>query len=205
MVPTGTGRSMEWPSRPVRLLPSPWRPRWALCSGLKRKWSSVLWLLLATMTTSPPWPPSPPLGPPRGTYFSRRKARHPLPPSPALIVMIASSTSMTKDKHEKSRRPDSQTSGRTPSKTECLLDGSGLYADVLAHVAAIVRRYCGVHARIAHVRPCCKLSAVFENGHDFAESDLGAYFACQLRDADYVPGSHTKLLPAGLDDCMHWD
>ena len=42
-MPTGTSSSIEWPSAPVRLLPSPWRPRWALCSGLKRKWSSVFW------------------------------------------------------------------------------------------------------------------------------------------------------------------
>src|SRR5438132_3686671 len=33
--------------------------------------------------TSPPWPPSPPSGPPRGTYFSRRKLTQPRPPSPA--------------------------------------------------------------------------------------------------------------------------
>ena len=25
------------------LEPRPWPPRWALCSGLKRKWTSVLW------------------------------------------------------------------------------------------------------------------------------------------------------------------
>src|SRR5690349_12874523 len=39
----------------------------------------------------PPRPPSPPEGPPRGTYFSRRNARQPLPPSPALMRMRASS------------------------------------------------------------------------------------------------------------------
>src|SRR5712691_29899 len=43
---------------------------------------------------SPPFPPSPPLGPPRGTYFSRRNARHPLPPSPAFTVMVTSSTNI---------------------------------------------------------------------------------------------------------------
>src|SRR5579863_2642417 len=82
---------MEAPSRPVLLLPSPWRPRSAVCSGLKRKCSSVLWCSLATKTTSPPRPPSPPLGPPRGTYFSRRNARQPLPPSPAFTRILASS------------------------------------------------------------------------------------------------------------------
>src|SRR6185312_520764 len=43
------------------------------------------------MTMSPPRPPSPPLGPPRGTNFSRRNARHPFPPSPALTVITTSS------------------------------------------------------------------------------------------------------------------
>src|SRR5271163_3766503 len=43
------------------------------------------------MMTSPPSPPSPPDGPPRGTYFSRRKARQPLPPSPAFTRIVASS------------------------------------------------------------------------------------------------------------------
>src|SRR6266436_377794 len=40
----------------------------------------------------PPCPPSPPEGPPRGTYFSRRKAMQPLPPSPAFANILASST-----------------------------------------------------------------------------------------------------------------
>src|SRR5271169_1155152 len=40
----------------------------------------------------PPWPPSPPEGPPRGTYFSRRNAIQPLPPLPAFTNILASST-----------------------------------------------------------------------------------------------------------------
>src|SRR6266850_1685893 len=40
----------------------------------------------------PPLPPSPPEGPPRGTYFSRRKAMQPLPPLPAFANILASST-----------------------------------------------------------------------------------------------------------------
>src|SRR5579875_1237904 len=44
--------------------------------------------------TLPPSPPSPPEGPPRGTYFSRRKAMQPLPPSPPRTWMRASSTNM---------------------------------------------------------------------------------------------------------------
>src|SRR5256886_7483900 len=91
MVPTGTLSTMSSPSRPLLLLPSPWRPRSALYSGLKRKCTSVLWRSLDSMYTSPPRPPSPPEGPPRGTNFSRRKATHPLPPSPALTRIRASS------------------------------------------------------------------------------------------------------------------
>src|SRR5437868_6566593 len=48
------------------------------------------------MMTSPPLPPSPPEGPPRGTYFSRRKARQPLPPSPALARILTSSINIEK-------------------------------------------------------------------------------------------------------------
>src|SRR5579859_5416660 len=46
------------------------------------------------MMMSPPRPPSPPEGPPRGTNFSRRKAMQPLPPSPAFTRITASSINM---------------------------------------------------------------------------------------------------------------
>src|SRR6516225_1660946 len=52
----------------------------------------------------PPLPPSPPEGPPRGTYFSRRKATQPLPPSPAFTKILASSTNTWESYLEKSRR-----------------------------------------------------------------------------------------------------
>src|SRR5205823_12514497 len=39
----------------------------------------------------PPRPPLPPSGPPRGTYFSRRKLTAPAPPSPALTKILARS------------------------------------------------------------------------------------------------------------------
>src|SRR5437016_5279073 len=42
--------------------------------------------------TSPPCPPSPPDGPPKGTYFSRRKAEQPLPPRPPVTCRSTSST-----------------------------------------------------------------------------------------------------------------
>src|SRR5204862_7485673 len=45
----------------------------------------------ARTTTEPPWPPSPPSGPPLGTYFSRRKLTQPRPPSPPLTKMVTRS------------------------------------------------------------------------------------------------------------------
>src|SRR5579884_423567 len=93
------------PSCPVRFEPSPCRPRSALYSGLKRKCTSVLWRSLDSITTSPPLPPSPPDGPPRGTNFSRRKAMQPLPPSPAFTRIFASSINMnTQDSPQRAQR-----------------------------------------------------------------------------------------------------
>jgi hypothetical protein len=48
----------------------------------------------ASNTILPPWPPSPPSGPPRGTNFSRRKLHAPSPPRPALIWIRTSSTNI---------------------------------------------------------------------------------------------------------------
>ncbi len=53
------------------------------------------------MMTSPPRPPSPPEGPPRGTNFSRRKAMQPLPPSPAFTRIFASSMNMGMGTHKR--------------------------------------------------------------------------------------------------------
>src|SRR5574337_1156949 len=47
------------------------------------------------MKMLPPFPPSPPLGPPRGTYFSRRKLTQPRPPSPARTTTRAVSTNIS--------------------------------------------------------------------------------------------------------------
>src|ERR1039458_616447 len=91
MVPTGTFRTIPSPSRPVFFDPSPCRPRPAVYSGLKRKCTSVLWRSLDSIQMSPPLPPSPPDGPPRGMNFSRRNAMQPLPPSPAFTRILASS------------------------------------------------------------------------------------------------------------------
>ena len=46
--------------------------------------------------TKPPDPPSPPSGPPRGMYFSRRNDAAPLPPSPAMTSIVASSKNFTR-------------------------------------------------------------------------------------------------------------
>src|SRR5262244_1778294 len=46
----------------------------------------------ASSTTEPPLPPSPPLGPPRSTNFSRLNATAPFPPSPALTEIRTRST-----------------------------------------------------------------------------------------------------------------
>jgi len=47
-------------------------------------------------TMSPPLPPSPPDGPPKGTNFSLRKATQPLPPRPATIRTSQLSTNLTR-------------------------------------------------------------------------------------------------------------
>src|SRR6516165_3512927 len=89
------------------------------------------------MTTSPPRPPSPPLGPPRGTYFSRRNARMPLPPSPALTRILASSRNCMggpgcglRDSGERVR-PES----RIPIPVSLF---RGVNADELTHPAAVL-------------------------------------------------------------------
>src|SRR5579863_1979213 len=131
MVPTGTFSRMSSPSRPVRFEPSPWRPRSALYSGLKRKCTRVLWRSLDSIMTSPPRPPSPPEGPPRGTNFSRRKATHPLPPSPALTRIFASSMNISaKQIGLAAARP------RFKSKLSLCLDRLNAYE--LAHIAAVL-------------------------------------------------------------------
>ena len=91
---------------------------------------------LATMTTSPPRPPSPPLGPPRGTNFSRRKARQPFPPSPAFTEMMTSSMNRSMCKKEKGRL-----CSRAGSWLEKLFEARfcGKDVHVLAQPAAIAK------------------------------------------------------------------
>src|SRR5579863_2206414 len=56
------------------------------------------------MMTSPPLPPSPPEGPPRGTYFSRRNATQPLPPSPPFTMIFASSANTAGSPQERGQK-----------------------------------------------------------------------------------------------------
>src|SRR5690242_16083006 len=77
------------------------------------------------MVKSPPRPPSPPLGPPRGTYFSRRKARQPLPPSPAFTRILTSSMNM-------------EAAARTAEERQPAGLRYGGDVDELAHAAAVL-------------------------------------------------------------------
>src|SRR4029077_5104022 len=79
---------------PVQWRPWPPPPFWARqCL----RWTTSARLsapATARTMTSPPWPPSPPSGPPRGTYFSRRKLQQPRPPSPPLTYKVTRSTNI---------------------------------------------------------------------------------------------------------------
>src|SRR5699024_7473717 len=72
----------------------PFSPLLALKCRLYLKSISVLKPSSTLNTISPPFPPSPPAGPPLGTYFSRRKAAIPFPPSPALTYILTLSTNI---------------------------------------------------------------------------------------------------------------
>ena len=59
----------------------------------------------AIAKTLPPRPPSPPLGPPKGMNFSRRKLTQPAPPLPAAMSMVASSTNFMVGRFSKDKAP----------------------------------------------------------------------------------------------------
>src|SRR5437899_8735553 len=63
---------------------------------------SVLRPATQSAITSPPRPPSPPLGPPNSMNFSRRNATQPLPPSPERTYTLAWSRNFIVD----TRSPD---------------------------------------------------------------------------------------------------
>src|SRR5579871_5754950 len=143
MVPTGTLSTTSPPSRPVLLDPSPCRPRSAVCSGLKRKWTSVLWRSLDSMTTSPPLPPSPPEGPPRGTNFSRRNAMQPLPPPPAFTLIFASSMNMNAQLSNGKTSARQQQGNASGQNADRKTDGPDCAFDIADHqVFEIGRGFC---------------------------------------------------------------
>src|SRR6516162_6845349 len=70
----------------------------------------------------PPCPPSPPDGPPLRTYFSRRNATQPFPPSPPFTTIFASPTNIELPSRsagraapQKQKRPRHKHRGRRPS------------------------------------------------------------------------------------------
>src|SRR5512135_1357742 len=91
-VPGGTGMTRFSADLPNLLLPPPPLPSSAAKLVVKRNAFSELSVGRTCRITSPPLPPSPPAGPPRGMYFSRRHATAPLPPSPAFTRILTSST-----------------------------------------------------------------------------------------------------------------
>src|ERR1700694_4471937 len=95
------------------------------------------------MMMSPPLPPSPPEGPPRGTNFSRRKARHPLPPSPAFTRILASSINIVvlgahaKQKNASSRRRGCELRSHPRGAVLKLFRFQGVDHHTLAHLTFV--------------------------------------------------------------------
>src|SRR3954462_6896053 len=86
------------------------------------------------MITSPPRPPSPPEGPPRGTNFSRRKAMQPLPPPPAITRIFASSINIS-----------------SHGKTKGLADARGLLFSLTeTEIELCVLVLCGLNLRLGN-------------------------------------------------------
>src|SRR5579872_897424 len=125
------------------------------------------------MMTSPPLPPSPPDGPPCGTYFSRRKARQPFPPSPAFTRMMTSSINI-----EKPPGGIANPAARFPSWS-CLLYGAD--TDIFAQPPAIVEfHYPGdlgkqrVILAPAHVHSRLQLRAALPHNNGSTRNQLTA-------------------------------
>src|SRR6056297_566787 len=142
MVPTGTLTVRSSPERPVLFRPAPPSPLSARNLRCTRKSASVLMPWSACSQTLPPWPPSPPSGPPRGMYFSRRKLRQPWPPLPACTRMVASSTNFMGISAKRQKNPAaagfSQETGvpRSGTRARLRLRRSGVDD---AHVLAALR------------------------------------------------------------------
>src|SRR5436190_23910859 len=88
----------------------------------------------ATNSTSPPSPPSPPAGPPLGTWASRRHATMPVPPSPAFVWRITSSTNDDTSRSESERcGGTNDVVRRPPSGERGCEDGLGRGGDLFGH------------------------------------------------------------------------
>ena len=90
-VPGGTLRTRSVPAFPWRLALVPRPPesarKWWRCWKSRR----VVWPGSTRRWTVPPRPPSPPSGPPRGTWASRRNVAAPSPPSPPWTQILTRS------------------------------------------------------------------------------------------------------------------
>ena len=95
MVPAGTFTMISAPFLPWQLRFLPSSPFSA--AYLRRCLKSVRVFKPSSTwkMTSPPFPPSPPSGPPFGTYFSRRKLTCPSPPFPDFIIILALSANIS--------------------------------------------------------------------------------------------------------------
>ena len=95
IVPSGTSIKISSPLLPNISLAPPFSPFAAANFRLRRKFISVFNSGVALIKTDPPLPPSPPLGPPRGTYFSLRKETIPSPPAPEITIIFALSINIS--------------------------------------------------------------------------------------------------------------
>src|SRR5262245_6843718 len=91
MVPGGTSTVRSAPVLPVQLAVPP-RPPLGARQNLRLMSGARLSASVSARRIT--WPPSPPSGPPRGSYFSRRKLRQPRPPSPPFTKISTRSTNM---------------------------------------------------------------------------------------------------------------
>ena len=91
-VPRGTSTMTSSASAPLRFDPCPGLPCVARRCGCRCRSSNVVTEESTTAITSPPRPPLPPSGPPKGLNFSRWIDEHPLPPLPPCAWITARST-----------------------------------------------------------------------------------------------------------------
>ena len=81
-VPTGTSRTMSLPCLPLQSAAPPCSPFSALMNFLYFRWINVQNCGFDLNMICPPLPPSPPSGPPLGTYLARCRCTDPAPPCP---------------------------------------------------------------------------------------------------------------------------